>query len=67
MQPTRQYIFEHIADNGPCSFGNILEYATQQIHEGIQDYHVADLITELIRESKVELYDNGTSFVARGQ
>jgi hypothetical protein len=58
------HVLEYVAAYGPSSVAGILSYVQEQ-HDGLaRKWHVAAAITHLIREKKVELYDDCESFVA---
>jgi hypothetical protein len=58
------YLCDHIASVGPVGFNNCLHYLNDQVGK-VEYFELAGLLTKLIREGHVELYDTGDSFVSR--
>ena len=53
---------DHIWAVGPISFANIMSYCKEQYTGKAADFEVAHVLTTLIREGSVILYDDGVSF-----
>jgi hypothetical protein len=59
---TKELILIHLKASGPCGFPSILAYVKEQFPGTVEDHLIAKELTELIRETKIDLYDDGTSF-----
>ena len=60
----RQIILIHVRASGPVSFRSICAYVAQQWSAPAEDFHVAEVLTSLIRDGHIKLYDDGESFTA---
>lgn len=61
----RDLILLHVRADGPVSFASICLYVDEQ-YSGIVDtgeHVIADVVTGLIRDERLALYDDGVSFV----
>lgn len=47
---------------GPLSFGSVVRYVREQVVGVVEEYRVAGALNELMREGRIELYDDGKSF-----
>jgi hypothetical protein len=61
----QEIILIHVRACGPVSFRSIARYVDEQYPGAVstEDHVVAGQLTQLIRDGKIELYDDGIAFV----
>ncbi len=64
MNKAKDLILGHIEASGPVSQHSIEYYLEQQFNGRIETYQLADMLNDLIRSHRIELYDDAESFVA---
>ena len=62
MVTLRDVVLIKVRSMGPCSFRSVLLDAREQMGEFYDDYQVAGVLTQLIKDGYITLYDDGTSF-----
>ncbi len=68
MTTVKELVAIQIGAEGPCTFRTISRYVREQYTGGVVfDWMIAAALTELIREEKAALYEDGCSFDTVGQ
>ena len=62
MVTLRDVVLIKVRSMGPCSFRSIMLDAREQMGQYYDNYEVAEVLTQLIKDGYVTLYDDGTSF-----
>jgi hypothetical protein len=59
----KQELYKHIRADGPIGIDNCVKFMREQVNDQADALIVSNMLTALIRDYRVELYDDGQSFV----